>query len=191
MPGSAKHRPSPSLEIDHEKVKSVESGQPFDGLRIESRRREVTAADVEAFARLTGDLHPVHLDAEWASSSIFGERIAPGMLVLSFSIALVELDYSRVVALRRLRHVVFKRPAYFGDTIYVDAVVTGGKQLNADISLVDLRWIVRNGEDRTLLRAALQVLWRTTSVDQPAAGVTGQQEPGRASEDRPPGALPL
>ncbi len=165
---------------------SVETDQPFANLRIASRRREVTAADVETFARLTGDLHPVHLDAEWASSSIFGARIAPGMLVLSFSIALVELDYSRVVALRRLRHVVFKRPAYFGDTIYVDAVVTGGKQLSPDISLVDLRWVVRNDEDKALLRAALQVLWRTGLTDRLVDAPTDGCEPIRRGHDGPP-----
>lgn len=142
----------------------IEDDLPRDGLRIRSRERTVTEADVEAFARLTGDLHPLHLDAEWAKSSMFGERIAPGMLVLSFSIALVELDHSRVLALRRLRNVVFKRPTRFGETIHVDALVTSARELSPEVSLVALRWIVRDSAEQTLMRASIEVLWRTGAL---------------------------
>ncbi|MGN6664380.1 MAG: MaoC family dehydratase [Solirubrobacterales bacterium] len=135
---------------------------PDTGLRLRSEERTVTAADVEAFARLTGDLHPIHLDEEWAQESgMFEERIAPGMLVLSFSIGLVEFDYGRVLALRRLRNVVFKRPTRFGDKIHVDAAVIDGRELTPEIALVTLRWIVRNSEEQTLLRASIEVLWST------------------------------
>lgn len=132
---------------------------PENGLRLQSREREVTAADVEAFAKLTGDLHPLHLDAEWAKSSFFKERVAPGMLVLSFSIALVELDHVRVLALRRFRNVVFKRPTPFGEKIHVDAVVTSAREVGPEVALVALRWIVRNSAEQTLLRASIEVLW--------------------------------
>lgn len=164
---------------------------PHDGLRIRSRERTVTAADVEAFAHLTGDLHPLHLDAEWAKSSMFGERIAPGMLVLSFSIALVELDHSRVLALRRLRNVVFKRPTRFGETIHVDALVTSAKELNPDVALVALRWIVRDSADQTLMRASIEVLWRTGSVpQQPDQSPQAQSVEDPEPEDLPPGVIP-
>jgi acyl dehydratase len=134
---------------------------PEIGFRLSSQTRTVTAGDVEAFAKLTGDLHPLHLDEEWAKSSLFEERIAPGMLVLSFSIALVELDYTRVLALRRLRNVVFKRPTYFGDEIHTDAVVTSAREVGPEIALVTLRWIVRNAAEQTLLRASMEALWST------------------------------
>ena len=83
------------------------------------RGRTVTEADVVAFAALTGDCHPQHTDAEWAASSPFGERIATGMLVLSCAGGLVPFDPERVVALRRVGDVVFKRPVRFGDTLRV------------------------------------------------------------------------
>ena len=47
----------------------------------------------------------------------FGERIAHGLLVLSIAAGLVPFDPQRVIALRRVRDVVFKRPVRFGDTI--------------------------------------------------------------------------
>jgi 3-hydroxybutyryl-CoA dehydratase len=138
---------------------------PENGLRLRSRERAVTAAEVEAFARLTGDLHPLHLDEEWAKSSLFEGRIAPGMLVLSYSIALVELDQDRVVALRRLRNVVFKRPTRLGDKIHVDAVVNSAREVGPDLALVTLRWIVRNAAEQTVLRASIEILWNTAPED--------------------------
>ena len=47
----------------------------------------------------------------------FGERIAHGMLVLSYAVGLVDFDPERIAALRRIREVVFKRPVAIGDTI--------------------------------------------------------------------------
>lgn len=166
-----------------------EQALPEGGLRIRSRERMVTAADVEAFARLTGDLHPLHLDAEWAKSSMFGERIAPGMLVLSFSIALVELDHARVVALRRLRNVVFKRPTRFGETIHVDALVTSARELNPDVALVGLRWIVRDSAEQTLVRASIDVLWRIGALPEPP--VEQRNVEGVDLGDSPPGVIPF
>jgi 3-hydroxybutyryl-CoA dehydratase len=181
LPGKAS-----SLQGPHD------DGLPADGLRIRSRVRTITETDVTAFSKLTGDVHPLHLDAEWAKSSYFGERIAPGMLVLSFSVALVELDHSRVIALRRLRNVVFKRPTRFGETIHVDALVTSGKPLNAEIALVALRWIVRDAAEQTLMRASIEVLWRTNTLDPHAVGDPSQQATeGTSLPEAPPGVIPF
>ena len=42
--------------------------------------KTVTEADIVLFAAVTGDTNPMHLDAEYAATSIFKERIAHGML---------------------------------------------------------------------------------------------------------------
>ncbi|MBJ26113.1 MAG: (R)-hydratase [Alphaproteobacteria bacterium] len=46
--------------------------------------RLVTQRDIELFAELTGDNNPIHLDSNFAESSIFKGRIAHGMLIASF-----------------------------------------------------------------------------------------------------------
>src|SRR5204863_9782764 len=76
--------------------------QLAEGESFVSRGRTVTEADVVAFAALTGDWHPQHADAHWARDSAFGERIAHGMLIVSFAVGLVPFDPDRVVALRRI-----------------------------------------------------------------------------------------
>jgi 3-hydroxybutyryl-CoA dehydratase len=42
--------------------------------------RTVGAADIDAFAAVSGDANPVHVDADYAATSLFGERVAHGML---------------------------------------------------------------------------------------------------------------
>ena len=139
-------------------------GLPAVGSRFGSRGRTITESDVTMFAALTGDRHPQHTDAEWARSSIFGERIAHGLLVLSFALALGDLDASRVIALRRLRNVVFKRPTRFGDTIRAEVTVASTHVVAEGTGLVGLDWVVSNARGETLVRASMDVLWRTDSA---------------------------
>src|SRR4051812_30812784 len=87
------------------------------GQSYATRGRTITEGDVASFAALTGDGHPQHTDAEWARRSPFGARVAHGMLVVSYALGLLAFDPERVLALRRVRQAVFKRPVFLGDTI--------------------------------------------------------------------------
>jgi 3-hydroxybutyryl-CoA dehydratase len=117
--------------------------------------RTITEADVVAFAGLTGDHHPQHTDASWAEGGPFGERIAHGMLVLSYAVGLVDFDPERVVALRRIEDVVFKRPVKLGDTIQVDVALVredDGRGTEA------YQWRVRNQDGQLVLRAVVEAV---------------------------------
>jgi len=121
------------------------------------RGRTITEADVAAFASLTGDRHPQHTDAAWAEESPFGERIAHGMLVLSYAVGLVDFDPERVMALRRVEDVVFKRPVKLGDTIHVRASLVredDGRGVEA------YEWRVLNQHERLVLRAVVEAVVR-------------------------------
>jgi acyl dehydratase len=147
--------------------------QPFDALeagdRFSTRGRTVTEADVAAFAGLTGDYHPQHTDAEWAAASPFGERIAHGLLVLSFAAGLVPFDPERVLALRRVRDVVFKRPVRLGDTIRVDGKVAEARPVDDAAGLVAVALTVAGARGQTVMRATVEVLWRRDVVAGPVA----------------------
>jgi len=125
-----------------------------------SRGRTVTESDVARFAALTGDFHPQHTDAAWAAGSRFGERVAHGMLVLSYCVGLVDFDPERVVALRRVSNAVFKRPVALGDTIRVESAIESVDRLDDDHSLVACAWRVLNQDDRLVLRASVELVWR-------------------------------
>jgi len=139
---------------------SVDFDRLETGARVVSRGRTITEADLVSFSALTGDWHPQHADAEWAAAGQFGERIAHGMLVLSYSLGLLPIDPDRVVALRGIRHVVFKRPVPIGATIRVEAEVADLRPLDAGHGLVTLALRVRDGDGGLVARAVLEALWR-------------------------------
>lgn len=137
---------------------------PFESLQVgesfETRGRTIAEADIVAFASLTGDWHPQHSDAVWAAESPFGARIAHGMLLVSYAVGLFPLDPEQVVALRRMEDVVFKRPAFIGDTVRAVGRVEALAPVDERAGLVTLAWRLVNQDGATLVRARTQVLWR-------------------------------
>jgi 3-hydroxybutyryl-CoA dehydratase len=127
---------------------------------FKSRARTITEADVVAFSALTADWHPQHSDAVWASQSAFGERIAHGMLIVSFAVGLVAFDPERVVALRRIRDVVFKRPVRLGDTIHVEGTEAERREVDDEMALVTWNWRIVNQDDELVCRVAIEALVR-------------------------------
>jgi 3-hydroxybutyryl-CoA dehydratase len=151
----------------------------FDALRVgerfATRGRTLSEADVVGFAGLTWDRHPQHTDAEWAARSRFGERIAHGLLVISCASGLVPFDPERVVALRGVNDVVFKRPARIGDTIRVEGEVSDKRELDPEHGLVACRWRILNQRDRLLARATVEVVWRRELAALPEADPSGTE----------------
>ena len=133
----------------------------FDSLavgdRFVTRGRTITEADVVSFASLTGDMHPQHTDRAWAAGSVFGERVAHGMLVASFVLGMLPFDPERVIALRRVRDAVFKRPVCFGDTIHAEGRID---RLDAATGLVGVRLDVVNQRPAVVARLGIDVLWQ-------------------------------
>lgn len=151
----------------HAPVEELEAGATFT-----SRGRTITEADVVSFSALSGDWHPQHADAAWAETSRFGERVAHGMLLLSYAVGLVGFDPERVVALRGLDDVVFKRPVKIGDTIHVEGRVAGVRPLDDEVALLDLAWRILNQDRVTVARAKVVAVCRR-----------GAAEPDRPRED--------
>jgi 3-hydroxybutyryl-CoA dehydratase len=148
----------------------------FDGLsvgeRFATRGRTIGEADITGFATLTGDTHPQHTDAEWAACSRFGERIAHGLLVLSYAAGLVPFDPERIVALRRVEDAVFKQPVRIGDTLHVEGEIVATTELDSGHGLVETRWRVLNQRGKLVMRATVELVWRRDTmalVDEPRA----------------------
>ncbi|GAB4202283.1 MAG: MaoC/PaaZ C-terminal domain-containing protein [Roseiflexaceae bacterium] len=85
-----------------------------------SPARTVTESDVVQFAGLTGDYNRLHTDAEYMRGSIFGERIAHGLLGLAIVNGLkyrTPMDSDGVIAFLGLNW-SFSAPIRLGDTIH-------------------------------------------------------------------------
>ena len=96
----------------------------FDDLILEdeweSPRRTITEADVVAFAGLSGDFNPIHVDHHAAARGPFRKPMAHGLLGLAIASGLASMA-PRVDTLAFLTILEWKflKPAFFGDTMHV------------------------------------------------------------------------
>lgn len=90
------------------------------GQEWRSPGRTVTESDVVAFAGLSGDFNPIHVDHAFARATPYGRPIAHGLLVLSVASGLsLASPPMRTLALLELREWHFREPVFFGDTVRV------------------------------------------------------------------------
>ena len=86
--------------------------------------KTVTEADIVLFAGVSGDTNPVHLDAETAATTMFGERIAHGMLSAGFISAVLGSKMPGPGTIYMSQTLKFKAPVKIGDTVKATAEIT-------------------------------------------------------------------
>jgi acyl dehydratase len=128
----------------------------FDDIQVgeeyESPGRTVTETDIVLFAGLSGDYNVLHTDAEFMKKSIFGERIAHGLLGLAIQAGL----FTRATAAYATLAFVgmrwkFKGPIKIGDTIRVRARVLAKKATSKpDRGVITLERTVLNQRDEVV-----------------------------------------
>lgn len=121
-----------------------------------TRARTVTEADIVNFAMFSGDWYPLHVDVEWASKTIFGERIAHGMLVLSLASGLVPLYDWAIIAFYGMDKLRFMSPTKIGDTLHVEIEITECKQKELG-GVVAFKQLVKNQRDEIAVQADVKV----------------------------------
>ena len=85
--------------------------------------KTVTEADIVNFAGVTGDFNPVHVDAEYAGASMFGERIAHGMLAAGYISAVLGMQLPGPNTIYLGQTLQFKLPVKIGDTVTATVTV--------------------------------------------------------------------
>ena len=100
----------------------------FEDLKVgqswASNGRTITQADIVAFATTTGDFNPLHVDAEFAKKTPFGEVVAHGLLGIAWAAGLSSQRPSvNTKAFLGIRDWQFKMPLKCGDTIHVETIV--------------------------------------------------------------------
>ena len=85
--------------------------------------KTISEADVYAFAGITGDFNPLHVDAEFGRRSRFGERIAHGMLTAGLISAVLGMKLPGPGGIFLGQTLKFLKPVRFGDTITTEAEV--------------------------------------------------------------------
>ena len=77
--------------------------------------KTVTDADIMAFAEVTGDRNPVHLDADYAGRTMFKGRIAHGMLTAGYISAVFGMELPGPGAIYVSQTLNFRAPVRIGD----------------------------------------------------------------------------
>ena len=101
-------------------------GYRFEDLQMgmtASVSRTVTEADILMFAGVSGDTNPVHLDAEFAASTMFGGRIAHGMLSAGLISAVFGTRLPGPGCIYLSQNLKFKAPVKIGDTVVARVTV--------------------------------------------------------------------
>ena len=83
----------------------------------------VTEADIVLFAGVSGDTNPVHLNEELAAASMFGGRIAHGMLSASFISTVFGTRLPGPGCIYLSQTLKFKAPVRVGDTVVARVTV--------------------------------------------------------------------
>jgi len=99
------------------KFEDIQIGDPA------SLEKTILEEDIEAFAKLTGDRNPIHMDQSFAENSKFGARVSHGMLTSSFISTLIGMTLPGEGAILTNISLDFKKPVFIGDTLLTNIEV--------------------------------------------------------------------
>ncbi|MGQ9366953.1 MaoC family dehydratase [Azospirillum sp. ST 5-10] len=137
-----------------------QTSREFDGHFIEdlsvgmtaSYAKTVTDADIVLYAGISGDTNPVHLNQEYASTTMFQGRIAHGMLTAGFISAVLGTKLPGPGCIYMSQTLKFKAPVRVGDTVTARATVT---EIVPEKRRVVMRTVCTTGETVVLEGEAL------------------------------------
>ena len=122
--------------------------------------RLVTNQEVEAFAAISGDHNPLHLDPEYAATTAFGECIAHGMLTGALISAAIAMQLPGPGSVYLSQNIQFRAPVMLGDTLTVTLTVT---DKHAKRPWVTLQCEVANQDGKAVAKGDAQVVAPTES----------------------------
>ncbi|GAC1658498.1 MAG: hypothetical protein NVS4B13_01600 [Candidatus Elarobacter sp.] len=145
----------------------------FDGIAVGERAElthVITQHDVDAFAELTGDFNPLHVDETFARRTLFRRPVVHGMLSASFISTMIGTLLPGSGALWTSQTLEFLLPAFVGDTITVVAVV---EQKSIAARVIALSTVVVNQHGQELVKGKSRV--RVLDVKEEERSITSTQ----------------
>jgi acyl dehydratase len=121
----------------------------------DSLTKTITDDDIRAFADLTTDHNPVHLDDDFAKTTRFKRRIAHGMLSAGLISAVLANKLPGTGTVYLSQSLAFVAPVYPGDTVTARVTVT---KVREDKPIVTLETICTNQRDEPVIRGEAVVL---------------------------------
>jgi len=119
--------------------------------------KTIEQSDIDAFASVTGDRNPVHVDEEFAKSTRFGKRIAHGMLTASLISAVLANKLPGEGSVYLGQTLQFVAPVFPGDEVTARVTV---KEIREDKPIVKLETVCMNQRGEVVIRGEATVLKR-------------------------------
>ena len=119
-----------------------------------SRSKTITDADIHAFADVSGDHNPLHVDDDFAARTRFGHRIAHGMLSASLISAVLANDLPGHGSIYLGQTLQFVAPVFPGDEVTARVTVTA---LRDDKPIATLQTICTNQRNEVVIKGEATV----------------------------------
>jgi len=152
----------------------VTISDPFEAITVGQEAElvhVVSEADLDTFARLTGDNNPLHMDEDFASSTTFKKRVVHGMLTASFISTIIGTRLPGPGSLWYEQHLRFLHAVRIGERIRVWAKVT---QKSPGQRVLTLDTIVFGEGDRRVIEGEAKVRMLEVQTEEATAQVRAQ-----------------
>ncbi|QGA68951.1 MaoC/PaaZ C-terminal domain-containing protein [Sulfolobus sp. E11-6] len=129
------------------------------GMKFTSPRITVTDAHIVLFAGLSGDFNPLHVDDLFAKKTIFGNRIAHGLLTLTLLSGHMGMLVAGTAIAFLEMHAKFLKPVKVGDTIYGEAEVIDKKPVEKyNGGVITIKSTIKNQNNEAVAESESKLL---------------------------------
>lgn len=143
---------------------SLINNRPFKTIKINDsciRRHKVTEEDLIYFAKASGDKSPLHLNHEYAATTLYKKRIAHSMFTGGLISAAIAIDLPGPGTIYLSQDIQFKRPVFINDILTVQLRVIEKHHVNP---MVTLECLVTNQYDKSVVTGITKVMAPTVSI---------------------------
>ena len=147
-----------------ESPSTITENHTFDELCIGQSAqlvRTISVDDIRAFAAVSGDTNPAHLDAQYAADTPFHDIIAHGMLEGALISALLGTEFPGPGTIYMDQSLHFARPVHVGDTLTVSVTVRSKDPVK---KAVEMDCLIQNQSGAQVLSGVARVLAPTQKV---------------------------
>lgn len=113
-----------------------------------SLSKVILESDITNFAKCSGDYNPIHINEDVASNSIFGNKIAHGMLVAGLISATIGMKLPGPGTIYLNQELSFKKPVFVGDTLISICKII---DINIEKNKVTIETIIKNQKDEHVI----------------------------------------
>ena len=119
-----------------------------------SIQKTFTSSDVEAFAQVSLDTNPIHLDDEYAKTTVFGRRIVHGILTSGLISAVLANKLPGPGTIYLGQELRFTAPVFLGDTITAEVEIA---EIREDKKIIKLNTTCTNQDGKTVITGVATV----------------------------------